>query len=100
MTHEKTGVGAFPTIDGVMQAPGGPDEDLEVELDKLLAFGGFPEPFLNGTSRFYNRWKKSHLDIILKQDLIDLENVQQITQIEILNNDKGTYNQRNKHERI
>jgi len=59
-------------------------DDLEVELDKLLIVGGFPEPFLNGTSRFYNRWKKSHLDIILKQDLIDLENVQQITQIETL----------------
>jgi predicted AAA+ superfamily ATPase len=59
-------------------------DDLEVELDKLLAVGGFPEPFLNGTSRFYNRWKKSHLDIILKQDLIDIENVQQITQIETL----------------
>jgi predicted AAA+ superfamily ATPase len=59
-------------------------ENLEDELDKLLIFGGFPEPFLNGTIRFYNRWKKSHLDIILKQDLIDLENVQQIVQIETL----------------
>jgi hypothetical protein len=59
-------------------------DDLEAELDKLLIVGGFPEPFLNGTNRFYNRWKKSHLDIILKQDLIDLENVQQITQIETL----------------
>ncbi len=59
-------------------------DDLNAELDKLLLLGGFPEPFLNGTSRFYNRWKKSHLDIILKQDLIDLENVQQITQIETL----------------
>ena len=59
-------------------------ENLEAELDKLLEVGGFPEPFLNGTNRFYNRWKKSHLDIILKQDLIDLENVQQIIQIETL----------------
>ena len=59
-------------------------DNLEKELDKLLLFGGFPEPFLNGTVRFYNRWKKSHLDIILKQDLIDLENVQQIIQIETL----------------
>jgi len=59
-------------------------ENLEDELDKLLILGGFPEPFLNGTIRFYNRWKKSHLDIILKQDLIDLENVQQIVQIETL----------------
>jgi len=59
-------------------------DNHDVELDKLLSFGGFPEPFLNGTSRFYNRWKKSHLDIILKQDLIDIENVQQITQIETM----------------
>ena len=59
-------------------------ENLETELEKLLEIGGFPEPFLNGTNRFYNRWKKSHLDIILKQDLIDLENVQQIIQIETL----------------
>ncbi|MBU1055846.1 MAG: ATP-binding protein [Proteobacteria bacterium] len=59
-------------------------ENLEDELDKLLVIGGFPEPFLNGTTRFYNRWKKSHLDIILRQDLIDLENVQQIVQIETL----------------
>ena len=58
--------------------------NLETELDKLLISGGFPEPFLNGTTRFYNRWKKSHLDIILKQDIIDLENVQQIIQIETL----------------
>ena len=59
-------------------------DDHDDELDKLLSFGGFPEPFLNGTHRFYNRWKKSHLDIILKQDLIDIENVQQITQIETM----------------
>lgn len=59
-------------------------EDIDSELDRLMMVGGFPEPFLNGTERFYNRWKKSHLDIILKQDLIDLENVQQITQIETL----------------
>jgi predicted AAA+ superfamily ATPase len=59
-------------------------DDLEAGLEKLLSIGGFPEPFLNGTSRFYGRWKKSHLDIILKQDLIDLENVQQITTIETL----------------
>jgi len=59
-------------------------ENIEEELDKLLILGGFPEPFLNGNPRFYNRWKKTHLDIILKQDLLDLENIQQITQIETL----------------
>ena len=59
-------------------------DNAEEQLNKLLSLGGFPEPFLNGTMRFYNRWKKSHLDIILKQDLIELENVQQIIQIETL----------------
>ena len=29
----------------------------------------FPEPYLEGNRGFYNRWKRSHLDIILKQDL-------------------------------
>jgi uncharacterized protein len=57
---------------------------LDEALDKLLMCGGFPEPLLNGTPRFYNRWKKSHLDIILRQDMIDLENVHQIVQIETL----------------
>ncbi len=59
-------------------------EDSSAELDKLLNIGGFPEPFLTGERRFYNRWKKSHLDIILKQDLIDLENVQQVAAMETL----------------
>ena len=61
----------------------GPDK-LEEKLDLLLKIGGFPEPFLEGDEAYYHRWKRSHLDIILKQDLIDLENVQQITSMETL----------------
>ena len=59
-------------------------DDLDAAMARLLDVGGFPEPYLEGDIRFYNRWKRSHLDIILKQDLIDLENVQQITTIETL----------------
>lgn len=59
-------------------------DNMQAVLDSLLDTGGFPEPYLEGSKRFYNRWKRSHLDIILKQDLIDLENVQQITSIETL----------------
>lgn len=58
--------------------------DLDAALEQLLDTGGFPEPYLEGNSRFYNRWKRSHLDIILKQDLLDLENIRQITSIETL----------------
>ena len=59
-------------------------ENLEPVLEQLLDTGGFPEPYLEGNTRFYNRWKRSHLDIILKQDMIDLENVREITSIETL----------------
>lgn len=59
-------------------------ESLDAALDLLLTVGGFPEPYLASSTTYYNRWKRSHLDIILKQDLIDLENVQQISSIETL----------------
>ena len=56
----------------------------ETALDRLLEVGGFPEPWLRGETRYYRRWKRSHLDIILRQDLLDLENVRQITAMETL----------------
>lgn len=59
-------------------------EKLGEKLERLLRLGGFPEPYLENDESYYNRWKRSHLDIILKQDLIDLENVQQVTSIETL----------------
>lgn len=61
-----------------------PGAAAENALDQLLDVGGFPEPYLRGQTQFYKRWKKSHLDIIIRQDLLDLENVQDITTIETL----------------
>jgi len=59
-------------------------DNLQIALEQLLDTGGFPEPYLEGNRRFYNRWKRSHLDIILKQDMIDLENVRENTSVETL----------------
>lgn len=56
----------------------------EAAFDRLMQFGGFPEPFLKGEAIFYNRWKKSHHDIILRQDLLDLESVRSIADMETL----------------
>jgi len=60
------------------------DIQLEEAFDRLLRYGGFPEPFLTGEEIFYNRWRKSHLDIILRQDLLDLESVRNIADLETL----------------
>lgn len=52
--------------------------------ERLLSFGGFPEPFLEASESFYRRWRKTHLDIILRQDLLDLETVRDLTGVETL----------------
>jgi predicted AAA+ superfamily ATPase len=61
-----------------------PEMDSQSALERLLVCGGFPEPFLEGDERYYKRWRRAHLDIILRQDLIDLENIQDISSIETL----------------
>lgn len=53
-------------------------------FETLMRVGGFPEPFLSGTDRFYRRWRRSHIDIILRQDLIDLEAVRDVQAVETL----------------
>ena len=56
----------------------------EEALDRLMSFGGFPEPFLKSKRSFYGKWKKSQLDIILRQDIIDIETVKSLSSIETL----------------
>ncbi|MBP9706895.1 MAG: ATP-binding protein [Oligoflexales bacterium] len=61
-----------------------PKQNPKTVVENLLKYSGFPEPYLESNQEFYNLWKKSHLDIILRQDLIDLEAVTNIKQIELL----------------
>lgn len=61
-----------------------PDLDREELLERLLICSGFPEPFLRADEQYYKRWRQTHLDIILRQDLIDLEAVKDIQAIETL----------------
>jgi len=51
---------------------------------RLLKCGGFPEPFLSDDETFAKRWRKGHIDRILREDLLDLERVHEIKSIEIL----------------
>ena len=51
---------------------------------RLMTVGGFPEPFLKGTRAYYNRWKRSHVDLILKEELLTLTSIRDIQSIETL----------------
>ncbi|MGE3757075.1 MAG: ATP-binding protein [Pseudobdellovibrionaceae bacterium] len=53
-------------------------------LQRLMTVGGFPEPFLSDSEDFAKRWRSTHLDRILKEDLLELEQVRNIKLLEIL----------------
>ena len=60
------------------------NEDSATALEKLLKVGGFPEPYLKNNETFAKRWRRTHTDIIVREDLLDLERVRDIKSIEIL----------------
>lgn len=60
------------------------DFDSSDCLDRLLKYGGFPEPFLKNNKIFADRWRISHLERILKIDLLELELVRNLKAMELL----------------
>ena len=50
----------------------------EEKLEGLLAFGGFPEPFLKNSARFYNRWNTEYKSLLTKEDIRDLSRIADI----------------------
>ncbi|MFP4153738.1 MAG: ATP-binding protein [Alkalispirochaeta sp.] len=52
--------------------------------DDLYTYGGFPEPFLRGNTRFYNRWSRTKTELLFREDVRDLTRVEEVGQIEVL----------------
>jgi predicted AAA+ superfamily ATPase len=57
---------------------------IEAIISKFLVFGTFPEPYLKQDLTFLAAWRKSRLDQIIKEDTRDLNNIQDITKLQIL----------------
>ena len=60
------------------------NETPKSALDKLIKFGGFPEPYLKNSETFAKRWRRTHVDTIIREDLLDLEKVRDVKSMEIL----------------
>jgi len=45
------------------------------EIEALLAFSGFPEPFLSQKAAFQRRWKKDYIDRLIREDLRDITRI-------------------------
>ena len=58
--------------------------DQKKDLDHLFNLSGFPEPFLSGSKIEQERWSRSYRSLLINQDLRDLEQVKDISKIELL----------------
>jgi hypothetical protein len=54
------------------------------DLETLLAFGGFPEPYFARDAAEHRIWHRDRLSRVVREDLRDLEHVREITLVEHL----------------
>ncbi len=54
------------------------------DLESLLRFGGFPEPFTSGSDLQSRRWSRDYLSRVIDTDLRDLERVMDLALVQLL----------------
>lgn len=64
-----------------IRPPARPDPQ---SIPALLQFGGFPEPFVRGTTRFHNRWAGLRTEQLFREDIRDTTRVQEADRIRVL----------------
>jgi hypothetical protein len=57
---------------------------VDFTIDRFLERGGFPEPFLSETLIDANRWRLQYIDSLLRDDVLNFENIQHINAIRIV----------------
>jgi len=65
----------------IVKLDGGSPDNI---FDQLWRCSGFPQPYLKDNPTYYRRWQSTHLEVILRQDLIDLYSGRDIQAIETL----------------
>ena len=59
--------------------------DLQNEnIDPLITFGGFPEPFIKQNKSFHTRWIRSRRELITHEDVRDLTRIEDVDRLEHL----------------
>lgn len=57
---------------------------LKEEIDNLMKFGGFPEPFLEQKDRNLRRWHNERVDRLVKEDIRDIRNIRELSSLQLL----------------
>lgn len=58
--------------------------DSKSDLEDLLNYSGFPEPFLSGSIKETRRWSREYRSRLIREDLQDLERVNDLSLVESL----------------
>lgn len=53
-------------------------------LERLMEFGGFPEPLLANNTKILNIWRQGRIEKIVREDLRDLSRIPELSQVEML----------------
>ena len=61
-----------------------PKEINSKHFEDLCQYGGFPQPFIKANNSFYNRWKLMRSKQLFNEDIRELSNIHEITQLELL----------------
>jgi len=56
----------------------------QAEFKKLLAFGGFPEPFFSQDAETLRRWHNQRMERLVKDDIRDIETIRDLSALQIL----------------
>jgi len=71
----------LPDSERIVRAPAEPDDR---DFDALWEHGGYPEPFLKRNARFSRRWQSLRTQQLLREDVRDLTQIQQVDQLALL----------------
>ena len=60
------------------------DSEYTNDLERLIARGGFPEPFLVAADVDANRWRQQYIDSLLRTDIFDFDKIQDLRAIQLV----------------
>ncbi len=72
--------GSFAHLDAVDPENASHQEVLE----RLLRFGGFPEPYVRGSEAFHNAWGTSRTERLVHEDIRDATSLRELSLVEML----------------
>lgn len=72
------------TIEKIEKQNAEPSVQCKKTFDRLLRWGGFPEPFLKQNTRNWRLWQQERRRLIVREDLRDLSRIQLLSHIEQL----------------